>query len=320
MAYVQTRTIGGTAVSQILGRNKWGGPWDAWRRITGRFKVPENAAMRRGTRLEGPVAEVAEDALGMTLIEPATGTKIIDDVFSGTVDRFAYDGEDLAGIVEIKTAGTFSELTPVPEHYALQLQHYLWCFNLRCGWLVGLKAEDDVLELLDDADDVRRALDRGVAELVIHKVTRDPFYADMIIPRLRDWFKSYVETDTPPPADGSDGCRDGLCEFYTGTADVMEMTDEAEVLITKRMTLKEAEKNIIQERKSVENQLRQLIGEHRAVKGRGLSFTVSKVKGKMKLDSDSFERDHPGLMASFMVRGNPYERFTFKETTDEVPN
>lgn len=320
MAYVQTRTIGGTAVSQILGRNKWGGPWDAWRKITGRFTVPVNAAMRRGTRLEDPVAEVAEEALGMTLIEPATGTRIVDDVFSCTVDRFAYDGEDLAGIVEIKTAGTRSELTPVPEHYALQLQHYLWGFNLSCGWLVGLKAEDDVLEMLDDAEDVRKALDRGVAELVIHKVTRDPFYADRIIPRLRDWFKSYVETDTPPPADGSDGCRQGLGQFYTGTADVMEMTDEAEALLLKRRELKQAEKEVTAERKSIENQLRQMIGEHRGVKGRGLGFSVSRVQGKMKLDTVSLERDHPGLMSSFMVRGKPHERFNFTETTDEVPN
>ena len=312
MTYIQTKTIGGTAVSQILGRNKWGGPWDAWERITGRHTVKVNDAMRRGIRLEGPVAEVAEERLGLTLVEPATGTKIVDDVFSCTVDRFAYKEGKLCGIVEIKTAGTFSELDPLPEHYALQLQHYLWGFDLPCGWLVGLKADDGVLEMLDDAEDVRRALDRGVAELVVHEVQRDPYYGSEVIPKLRVWFNSYVLPDVPPPADGSDGCRDGLARYFTSKGEMMEMTDEISELLRNRADLKQAEKDVILKRKEVENTIRQLVGHHRGVKGDGMSFTVSKVKGKMRLDTEALEREHPNLLSQFMVRGSGYERMTFR--------
>lgn len=276
MKYQQTKTIGGTAVSQILGLNPWSGPWDAWDRILNGTQIEPNEAMERGTRLEGPIAEVAGEVLGLDLVEPVETTTIIDDVFSASVDRFGYDGGKRCAIIEIKTASKYATLEPVPNHYWLQVQHYLWAFNLDRGVLVALQAYPEVFRMLDTVEDVRFALERNAAELIVHEIERDPKYGALTIPKLRDWFERHINGGETPTIDGSKACRDGLFGLHDDRTEESEAEPELASLLLARQELRAEEARQKEERELVENHIREQMAHRRKVTIDGLACTLSK--------------------------------------------
>jgi len=276
MKYQQTKTIGGTAVSQILGLNPWSGPWDAWDRILNGTQIEPNEAMERGTRLEGPIAEIAQGVLGFDLVEPAETTTIIDDVFSASVDRFGYIDGKRRAIIEIKTASKYATIDPVPNHYWLQVQHYLWAFNLDRGVLVALQAYPEVFRMLDTADDVDFALQRNAAQLIVHEIERDPRYGELTIPKLRNWFERHIVGGEIPDIDGSKACRVGLFGLHEERTAEGEAEPELASLLLARQEIRATEARQKEERELVENQIRAQMANRRKVTADGLTCTLSK--------------------------------------------
>ncbi len=276
MKYQQTKTIGGTAVSQILGLNPWSGPWDAWDRILNGTQIEPNEAMERGTRLEGPIAEIAQGVLGFDLVEPAETTTIIDDVFSASVDRFGYIDGKRRAIIEIKTASKYATIDPVPNHYWLQVQHYLWAFNLDRGVLVALQAYPEVFRMLDTADDVDFALQRNAAQLIVHEIERDPNYGELTIPKLRNWFERHIVGGEIPDIDGSKACRVGLFGLHEERTAEGEAEPELASLLLARQEIRATEARQKEERELVENQIRAQMASRRKVTADGLTCTLSK--------------------------------------------
>lgn len=276
MKYVQTKTIGGTAVSSILGLNPWSGPWDAWDRIVNGTTIEPNEAMERGTRLEGPIAEIAQGVLGIDLVEPAETTTIIDDVFSASADRFGYVDGKRQAIIEIKTASSYATIDPVPNHYWLQVQHYLWAFNLDRGVLVALQAFPEVFRMLDTADDVDFALTRKAAKLITHEIERDPRYGEHTIPKLRDWFTRHIVNGEAPDVDGSKACRVGLFGLHEERTAESEAEPELDALLTLRQAAKNTEAKQKEQRDIIENQIRAKMAHRRKVSGSEYSCTLSR--------------------------------------------
>ena len=276
MAYRQTKTIGGTAVSAILGLNPWAGPWDAWQRILHNVQPETNEAMERGARLEGPIAEVWGGRAGLTLVEPLQGTVIIDDTFSATADRIAFQDGKAQAIIEIKTASKYATIDPVPNHYWLQVQHYLWAYKMDRGILVALQAFPEVFRMLDTADDVAFALSRKAAQLVVHEIERDPNYETHTIPRLRAWFERHILGGEVPDVDGSKACRDGLFSLHEERTEQGEADDELDALINLRMAVRDAEAKQKTQRDLIENQIRDKMAHRRKIVGTDVSCTLSK--------------------------------------------
>lgn len=316
MAYKQTRTIGGTAVSAILGVNPYSSPWDAWQRIVMKTEIPENEAMARGTRLEDPIAQVLGARLGMTLVEPLEGTIIIDDTFSATADRLGYVDGKLKALIEIKTSGTYGKLNPLPEHYRLQVQHYLWAFGLEQGILAGLKTTNETFRMLDTADDVAFALSRGAADLIIHEIPRDPLYEREVIPVLRKWFNDYVKNETPPPADDSDGCRIGLSRYYSERDGEMEMTEQIEQWIEARDFAKKAEEEAKKNKQHWDNQIRAALGNYKRAVGGSYSVTLSRQKGRISLDQKRLKEEMPDIWEKYQKQGEDFETLRIKQLGD----
>lgn len=315
MAYKQTKTIGGTAVSAILNVNPWAGPWDAWQRILYNVQAEESEAMRRGTRLEGPIADVLGPRLGMVLVEPLEGTITIDDTFSATADRLGYVNGKLEALIEIKTAGTYGKIDPMPEHYRLQLQHYLWAFGINVGYLAGLKTTNETFRILDTAEDVAFAISRGAAELVIHKIERDPLYESEVIPMLRDWFERHVVGGLPPAADGSDACKAGLARYYSERDGEMKINEEIKALIVERERAREREAEAKEHKASFDNRIRAALGNHKRAYGDGFSVNLSRQKGRQSLDQKRLKDDHPAIWAEYQKRGADFETLRIKADT-----
>ena len=110
------------------------------------------------------------------------------------IDREVIGATDVQ-ILECKTAGINGARLwkeGVPEYVQLQVQHQL---------VVTGKAAADVAVLL------------GGQHLEIHRIQRDEALIARLI-QLEAAFWRYVETDTPPPADGSDSAEQALRCLY----------------------------------------------------------------------------------------------------------
>ena len=106
------------------------------------------------------------------------------------IDREVTGASDVQ-ILECKTAGINGARLwkeGVPEYVQLQVQHQL---------AVTGKAAADVAVLL------------GGQHLEIHRIERDETLIARLI-QLERQFWDYVETDTPPPADGSESAETGI--------------------------------------------------------------------------------------------------------------
>ena len=307
--YIQTKTIGGTKASAILGVNKYQTAFGAWTQILHGSTVPDNEAMSRGRRLEGPIAEVAGARLGLTLIEPPELTKIFDGVFSASVDRFGFIDGELSSIVEIKTASSRVDFREVPKHYDIQVQHYMHLYNLDEAHLVALQADDSVFRLLSDADDVAHAINRDAARLHVFRIERDPAYASEAIPFLRAWFEKHIVGEVPPDADGSDECRLYYTEAAGERVGELEGSDDLFDLALERRALSEAKSEIEKKLKENKNKILAKSGEARRVffVGRDLIVDIEQRRGRETLDTDRIKSERPELYEEFKRVGSPSE-------------
>lgn len=122
------------------------------------------------------------------------------------VDREVVGNREVQ-LLECKTAGEFGTRLwrdGVPEYVQIQVQHQLA--------VTGRQAADVAVLLCGQ-------------KLDVHRIERD----DALIARLIELegvFWRYVETDTPPPADGSESADRALRCLYPGTGGTVDFTDD----------------------------------------------------------------------------------------------
>lgn len=122
------------------------------------------------------------------------------------VDREVVGNRDVQ-LLECKTAGEFGARLwrdGVPEYVQVQVQHQLA--------VTGKQAADVAVLLCGQ-------------KLDVHRIERD----DALIARLIELeaaFWRYVETDTPPPADGSESADRALRCLYPGTGGAVDFSDD----------------------------------------------------------------------------------------------
>ncbi|MFP6557803.1 YqaJ viral recombinase family protein [Paraburkholderia sp. B3] len=110
-------------------------------------------------------------------------------------------------ILECKTAGEFGARLwreGVPEYVQVQVQHQLA--------VTGKQAADVAVLLCGQ-------------KLEVHRIERDDDLIARLI-SLEAAFWRFVETDTPPPADGSDSADRALRCLYPGTGGTVDFTDD----------------------------------------------------------------------------------------------
>ena len=177
-------TIGGSSVAAILGYSPFQSAHDVFNRIVHGMSVEENDAMRRGTRLESIVCDLARDYLAsnenLSVRVPWDGQSVFHPnlpMFHGTVDGLVYSEGRLVGVLELKTTTDRKRWEPERPDYNLQGQHYLWVYNeylkalrkikkpLEYWWLVCLQASEEVFSLIETYEDAVNAIERGSARL-----------------------------------------------------------------------------------------------------------------------------------------------------------
>ncbi|MEW6343174.1 MAG: YqaJ viral recombinase family protein [Paraburkholderia sp.] len=207
------------------------------------------------------------------------------------LDREIVGARDVQ-VLECKTAGEFGARLwreGVPEHVQLQVQHQL---------AVTGKAAAHVAVLLC-----------GQA-LEVHRIERD----DALIGRLVELearFWRFVESDTPPPADGSESSDRALRHLYPGQGGTVDFSDDRHLssvfadLVAVRVE--------IEARQQLEAKLKQTIQQAMGEATRAM-FETGSVSFKRSKDSSSvnLERllaDHPGFETQYPASKPGSRRF-----------
>jgi predicted phage-related endonuclease len=195
-------------------------------------------------------------------------------------------------ILECKTAGEFGARLwrdGVPEYVTLQVQHQLA--------VTGKQAADVAVLLCGQ-------------KLDVHRIERD----DALIARLIELeaaFWHYVETDTPPPADGSESADRALRCLYPGTGGTVDFTDDRRLSSVFADLI--AVRADIETRQAIEAQLKQTIAQAMREADRA-EFETGSVSFKRSKDGSGINlkrllADHPELVTQYAITKPGSRRF-----------
>lgn len=208
------------------------------------------------------------------------------------IDREVIGTADVQ-ILECKTAGEFGARLwrdGVPEYVICQVQHQL---------AVTGKAAADVCVLLCGQ------------EIQVHRIERDEvLIAGLIALERRFW--QYVESDTPPPADGSDSAEIALrCLYPADAGQCLDLTDDRDLshtfadLVRVRQEIADRQEREAQ----LKQQIQQRMGDASTAVFETGRVSWKKAKDSQALDLDALLLDQPDLSARYALTKPGSRRF-----------
>lgn len=220
---VRKRGIGSSDAGTAVGLNPYQSPLELWMIKTGRDgEIPkvdpndESSPMYWGTLLEPIVAAHYTKRTGNRVRKINAVLQHADEDKSwmlANIDREVVGANDVQ-ILECKTTGEFGAKLwkeGPPSYVTIQVQHQL---------AVTGKAAADVCVLICGQ------------EIRIYRIQRDNELIERLI-ELERQFWHYVETDTPPPADGSESADRALRYLYPKDAgNTINFADDTEMSAT----------------------------------------------------------------------------------------
>lgn len=299
---VRRRGIGSSDAAAAVGLNPYKSQLELWLEKTGRDdNLPKS----------DPQDEDSPTYWG-TLLEPIvaahysrrTGNKVrrINAVLQhphpsllwmlANIDREVIGSPEVQ-ILECKTAGINGARLwkdGVPEYVQLQVQHQL---------AVTGKQAADVAVLL------------GGQNLEIHRIQRDDGLIARLI-RLEQAFWRFVETDTPPPADGSESAELALrCLYPEDNGLTQDFSQDRSLsatfadLVHVRQSLAELEKQEAQFKQAIQ----QAMGDASKAKFETGEVSWKKSKDSVVLDSARLLKDQPELLQTYSITRTGSRRF-----------
>ncbi|UEP28010.1 YqaJ viral recombinase family protein [Burkholderia sp. B21-007] len=296
---VRRTGIGGSDAAAAIGLNPYMSPLELWLVKTGRADGlprpdPDDTTSPTywGTLLEPIVAASYTKQTGNRVrrVNAVLRHPTIPWMLAN-LDREIVGARD-AQILECKTAGEFGARLwrdGVPEYVQIQVQHQLA--------VTGKTAAHVAVLLCGQA-------------LEVHRIERD----DALIGRLVELearFWQFVESDTPPPADGSESADRALRHLYPGHGGTVDFTDERH--LSSAFADLVAVRAEIEARLAIEARLKQTIqqamGEAtRAVFETGeVSFKRS--RGSSAVDLKRLLADHPQFETQYATSKPGSRRF-----------
>ena len=289
--------IGSSDAAAAVGLNPYMSPLELWMEKTGRAStngehVGFDDPRYWGTLLEPYVAIAYQQKtdrrvrkVNAVLQHPAFPFMLAN------IDREVINSPGVQ-ILECKTAGEFGARLwrdGMPEYVQIQVQHQL---------AVTGKAAADVAVLLCGQ------------QLEIFRIPRDEdVIARLIVLEARFW--EHVETDTPPPADGSESSARALRQLYPGGGDTLDLSENhylSQVLTELRALRNELDAKGRQA-EALKQALQEAMGDaSRAVFATG-EVTFKRAKDGTQLDTRRFTQDHPDIAARYTVTRPGSRRF-----------
>ncbi|MPV71440.1 YqaJ viral recombinase family protein [Burkholderia sp. BE17] len=297
---VRRTGIGGSDAAAAVGLNPYMSPLELWLDKTGRadgLPRPDPADTTSptywGTLLEPIVAAVYTQQTGNKVrkVNAVLRHPTIPWMLAN-IDREVIGARDVQ-ILECKTAGEFGARLwrdGVPEYVQLQVQHQLA--------VTGKSAAHVAVLICGQA-------------LEVHRIERDDTLIGRLIELEARFWQQFVETDTPPPADGSESADRALRHLYPGDGGTIDFTDDRGLSsVFADLVAVRAE---IETRQQLEAQFKQTIQQAmgdaiRAVFETG-SVSFKRSKDSSSVDLDRLLADHPSLEQQYAISKPGSRRF-----------
>lgn len=289
--------IGASEAATAIGLNPYMSPLELWMIKTGRDKeMPkvdpddDRSPMFWGNVLEPVVAKCYTKRTGNKVrrVNAILQHPDTDKAWMIANLDYAITGSDEVQILECKTSGGWGTKLwkdGVPEYYQLQVQHQLA--------VTGYQAAD--LSVLLNGNDLQ-----------IYRIERD----DELIARLIELerrFWHYVETDTAPPADGSESAGKALQYLFPHDhGAVLDYSENTELNETfgALVAIRKEIASITHTEECLKQTLQQQMGDAtKAVFSNG-SITWKRSKDSVRLDTKALLDAQPELIHKF---GKIYE-------------
>ncbi|WP_175948126.1 YqaJ viral recombinase family protein [Burkholderia pyrrocinia] len=296
---VRRTGIGGSDAASAVGLNPYLSALELWLDKTGRAEgmpgpAPDdtNSPSTWGTLLEPIVAAVYTRITGNRVrkINAVLRHPTIPWMLAN-IDREVVGTRDVQ-ILECKTAGEHGARLwrdGVPEYIQLQVQHQLA--------VTGKTAAHVAVLLCGQA-------------LEVHRIERDDALIGRLI-ELEARFWRFVETDTPPPADGSESADRALRHLYPGNGETIDFSDDHRLSsVFADLVAVRAE---IETRQQLEAQFKQMIQQAMGDATRAV-FQTGTVSFKRSKDSSSVDlerllADHPEFEQQYATSKPGSRRF-----------
>ena len=287
--------IGGSDASVVCGISRYKSPVELWLDKTGQIQSAEaGEAAYWGTLLESVVRSEFSKRTG---IEVQCVNQLLQSeehpFMLANLDGVCEHPEYGTCIFEAKTASAYKAGEwddAIPDEYQLQIQHYLAVTGYRGAYIAVLI---------------------GGNAFRWKFIERDEELISMLID-LEENFWYHVQTNTPPPMDGSDASARFLAERFPDSVPKSQITlpDTATELLQQYDAACE-QLNIATERKQyAENLLKEMMGSNEIGTVGDRTVTWKSIMQE-RLDSKTLKAEHPTLCKQYTTR-TTYRRFAVK--------
>lgn len=292
--------IGGSDASVIVGLNPYKSPYQLWLEKTGQAEAPDLSGNQRiywGVKNEPNVADWFMETTGKKVRKLGTLRSRAHPFMLANVDRVVM-GEE-AGL-EIKTAGVSQAKKwkgdEIPDAYYCQCLHYL-AVTGAARWYIAvlIGGNDPIFKTVERNEDDIKALIEAEAD-----------------------FWHLVETNTPPPVDGSASCAAALSERFKGGGESIILPSRTDAMIESLQndkTIMDALKKQITQK---ENAIKELMGD--AEEGDTDHYRVlwKTQSGRESVPLAKIKKSAPDIYQllydkGFISVGKPTRRFSIKE-------
>lgn len=287
-------TIGGSDASAIIGLNDYSSPYAVWADKLGKLPPKEdNEPMRLGRDLEDYVAKRFTEKTGKKVRKENAMLYNPQYPFAhADVDRMVV-GED-AGL-ECKTTSILNlkkfKNGEYPANYYVQCVHYLAVTGCK-RWYLG------VLVLGEGFHDF--VIERDEAEIAALMESEEAFW-------------KYVESQTPPNADGSESTTKTISTIYPTSNDESIVNLETYgASMREYMALSAQIKSLEALRDEQANKIKAFMGE--SGKGESSSYKVSwSTSARNTFDAKRFAAEHAEIDLSGYYKTSTYRTFKILE-------
>ena len=284
--------IGGSDAGAVLGMNEYKSKISVWQEKTGRVSIDEsdNDYLRIGRDLEDYVASRFEEETGLKTYKCRDMLQSVKHPFMfADVDRLI-EGEDSG--LEIKTVSPYKsgdwEGGNIPNHYALQCNHYMAVTGLSKWYICALV----------------------YPHIEIRVIERDDELIDTLITLEKDFWDKYVTADEMPPVDGCAATAKAIESVYPESEPESIELDDLEALMKRRDEALAMYERLDDEIEEIENIIKSEMGRADTAFIGDYKVTWKSRNGREMPDTKKMKED--GIFDKYKRTGRPYRVFSVK--------
>lgn len=289
---LRNRGIGGSDAAAVARLHPYISPVAVWLEKTGQMQPPEvdSEAAEWGLLLEDVVARKFAEKTGLRIQRSNRLFRHREHRFMlGNVDRIVTDEHKRRGVLEVKTANEFSrddwidasnmeEAARIPDHYMIQLQHYLAVLGLDYGFFAVLI---------------------GGNKFRYKYVERDERVINYLIELEGRFWRENVEKRMLPDIDGSEAAVKLLNYMYPKSKPesciALPETESTLKLIDELHAAKEAAEKADERFESLKNRMKLLMADNEEAYFRGEKAFTWKTQQRTTLDSKLLKKELPDI-------------------------